>query len=70
MAEGSGEQTNSRQFVRFAFYKVDPSWRRLAGPERQAGKGQFAAIVDEFACRMMVRSYSTVGSRGDADLLL
>ena len=70
MAAVPASPVDGRQFVRFAFYKVDPAWRRLPGPEREAGKGQFAAVIDELAGQMMIRTFSTVGTRSDADLML
>ena len=61
---------NGRQFVKYSFFKVDPEWRRLPAELRADGKREFAAVVDESASHMMVRSYSLVGLRGDADFLL
>ncbi len=70
-AEGAGEHSK-RQFVNFAFYKVDPAWRRLPEAQRRRHKEEFAAAVEEFdrPGRLLVLSYSTVGIRADADLLL
>ena len=62
--------SDGRQFVKYSFYKVDPAWRRLPADERTDNKAEFAAVVGEFAGTMMVRSYSLVGLRGDADFLL
>jgi chlorite dismutase len=59
-----------RQYVRFAFYRVDPAWRRLPEAERQRGYDEFVALVTETAQTMLVRSYSCVGLRSDADFLL
>ena len=59
-----------RQFVKYSFYKVDPLWRRLPQDERARGKQEFAAVVEESATNMLTRSYSLVGLRGDADILL
>jgi chlorite dismutase len=70
MPEHTQHQADRRQFVRFAFYKAEPAWRQLPGPEREAGKAQFAAVVDEAADGIMVRPYSTVASRGDVDFML
>ena len=61
---------DERQFVKYNFYKVDPEWRRLPGDERTAHKREFAAVVEEWSTNTMVRSYSLVGLRGDADFLL
>lgn len=59
-----------RQIVKFSFFRVDPAWRLLPADEREAGKRAFEAAVDAFSDRLQVRSYSTVGMRGDADFLL
>jgi chlorite dismutase len=59
-----------RQFVNFAFYKIDPAWRRLPESDREAGKREMIAAVEEFHSRVMVYPYSTVGMRPDADLML
>ncbi len=59
-----------RQFVKYNFYQVDPSWRRLPDAERQQGKEQLLAVLEEFSNRMLIRSYSLVGLRADADFFL
>jgi chlorite dismutase len=69
-AQGVEEGRPRRQFVNFSFYRVDPAWRRLPKLERDAGKKEFKAVVDEFASRMLVLPYTTVGIRADADLML
>ena len=56
--------------MNFAFYRVDPAWRRLPTPEREAGKKAFKAAVEEFAPEMITLPYTTVGIRADADLML
>ncbi|GAB6936468.1 MAG: chlorite dismutase family protein [Bacillota bacterium] len=60
------------QFVNFSFFKVDPAWRRLSDDERQRGKEEFAAVVEEYASRddTMILSYSLVGLRADAEFML
>ena len=62
--------SNGRAYVKYTFFKVDSAWRRLSDGEKAEGRGQFAAILDEHSERLMVRSYSTVGTRGDTDLLI
>ncbi len=62
--------SETRQFVKYNFYKVDPLWRRLPENERRDNKREFAAVVEEFAADMTMRSYSLVGLRGDTDFLL
>ena len=62
--------SNGRQFVKYSFYKVDQTWRRLPEEERLDNKREFAAVLEETATHMPVRSYSLVGLRGDMDFLL
>lgn len=59
-----------RQLVSYCFYKVDPTWRRRSDDERCADKREFVEVVERFADEMLVRTYSTVGTRGDCDLLV
>jgi chlorite dismutase len=56
--------------VNFAFYKVDPVWRRLQPEERKRGKCQFIDAVKSYEPEMLVIPYSLVGIRGDCDLML
>jgi chlorite dismutase len=75
---GDGQQPGSpsaalgtgRQFVKFTFFKVDPSWRRLAAQGRAAARDEFCRAVEAAGSRMLVRSYSLVGLRADADFML
>ncbi|GJL66191.1 MAG: hypothetical protein NPIRA05_11620 [Nitrospirales bacterium] len=59
-----------RQYVNFAYYKVDPQWRRLPKDERDAGKQAFIRTIEEYAGKVIVVPYTTVGIRGDCDFLL
>ncbi|MDQ2784944.1 MAG: chlorite dismutase family protein [Chloroflexota bacterium] len=59
-----------RQYVRFAFYRVDPAWRRLPEADRARGHAEFLALIDATTPTMLLRSYSCVGLRADADFLL
>lgn len=59
-----------RQFVRYAFYKLDPLWRTLDGGQKYAHRRELLAVVDEFSQQMMLRSYTLMGTRGDADFML
>ena len=64
------ESSGPRQVVKFSFYRVDPAWRGLPAQERAEGKRELMAAVEAFTHRLQVRSYSVVGMRGDADILL
>src|SRR5574341_169125 len=66
----SPEQPPKRQFVNFTFHKVDPTWRRLSESERTQGKQEFARVVEEYAGKVLVIPYTTVGIRGDCDFML
>ena len=59
-----------RQFVKYTFLKVDPAWRRLDPEERAAHKREVLAACEDFAAERLLRAFSLVGTRGDADLLL
>ena len=59
-----------RQFVKYTFLKVDPAWRRLDPEEREAHKREVIAACEDFAAERLLRAFSLVGTRGDADLLL
>ncbi|MGI8688890.1 MAG: chlorite dismutase family protein [Thermomicrobiales bacterium] len=59
-----------RQYVRFAFYRVDPAWRRLPETDRARGYAEFLALIDATTPTILLRSYSCVGLRADADFLL
>src|SRR5580698_10187154 len=66
------QQPTARQFVRFAFYALDPKWRRLPAEERRQHRDEFARLVSEFSERenVLLRTYSCMGTRGDADFML
>jgi chlorite dismutase len=59
-----------RQFVNFAFYKLDPAFRRLSAEEKQAARDEFLAAADTRREGMIALTYSTVGMRPEVDFLL
>ena len=59
-----------RQYVRFAFYKLDPLWRRLDPDQRSDQKRALVAAISSIQQRMIVRPYSLIGTRADAEFLL
>ncbi len=59
-----------RTFVKFTFFKLDPAWHRRNASERAQDKAEFLAACEDFAEDRSLRAYSTVGTRGDTDLLL
>jgi chlorite dismutase len=59
-----------RQFVNFAFYKLDPALRRLSEAEQQSAREEFNSLVGQRKPGMICLTYSTVGLRPDVDFLL
>src|SRR3954463_14160959 len=59
-----------RTFAKFSFFKVDPGWRRRDPELRAADKREFLAACGDFAVDRSLRAYSTIGTRGDVDLVL
>ena len=59
-----------RHFIKYTFLKVDPAWRRCDDEQRASDKREFAAACADFADGHLLRSFSLVGTRGDADLML
>jgi len=70
MSDRSRDIKGRRQVVRFSFYRVDPAWRALPEGDRELSKQAVADVVRAFSERLQIRSYSLVGTRGDADFLL
>ncbi|MBA4542073.1 MULTISPECIES: chlorite dismutase family protein [Thermoactinomyces] len=71
-SSAQGRPSLPTQFVNFSFFKVDPAWRRLSESEQEKGKQEFAAVVKEYQGKpgTFVLSYSLVGIRSDAELML
>jgi chlorite dismutase len=59
-----------RTFVKFTFLKIDPAWQRRGGEQRAQDKREFLAACEDYGTDRPLRAYSTVGTRGDVDLLL
>ena len=64
------EPAAARQLVGFSFYRVDPAWRRLPGVTKRKQADELRAVVDRYAKRLMVLTYSLVGLKADVDFLL
>ncbi|SDZ35179.1 chlorite dismutase family protein [Thermoactinomyces sp. DSM 45892] len=71
-AEGTPRPQLPTQYVNFSFFKVDPAWRRLSQEDQEQGKAEFAAVVKEYQGMKgnFILSYSMVGIRPDAELML
>lgn len=70
-AEASGKKKVARQYVNFAFYKLDPSFRRLPDEEKEKAKREFLDVLEDWDNNgnLIVLSYSLVGIRSDCDIM-
>jgi len=59
-----------RQFVNFACFKLDPTFRRLPVKEKSEARAEFEAAYAHPTEGLMCLSYSTSGLRADTDFLL
>ncbi len=59
-----------RHFVKYTFLHVDPAWRRLDPAQRAQDKREFLAACEDFGSERLLRAFSLVGTRGDAELML
>jgi len=60
----------TRHFVKYTFLQVDPAWRRLPDEERDEHKREFIAACEDFGQDHLLRAFSLVGTRGDADMMI
>ncbi len=73
VAEAPGhaaEPKSGRLFFKYTFFAVDPAWRRLDAGARTKGKRALAAVFDNWAARLPLRIFSTIGTRADTDFLV
>jgi chlorite dismutase len=59
-----------RQFVNFAFFKLDPAFRRLDDHDKIQARSEFLRIFQSPRPGLICLTYSTVGLRPDVDFLL
>src|SRR5690242_2705515 len=59
-----------RQLVSYCFYKLDPAWRLRSDEQKCADKQEFVEAVDRSSEDILIRAFSTVGTRGDCALLI
>lgn len=67
----SDERPHPQQVIKFAFYKADRAFRAQPAEERSAARKELSEMLLEWRERIpMLRTYSTVGMRGDCDFLI
>jgi len=66
-----GKNSPRRQIVNFAFFRVQPEWRRLSIHERREHKDEAVRVLKRWDCEdMRVLTYSMTGLRADCDFML
>src|SRR5918912_3061888 len=70
MSEAPAEEKPSATFLNFSFFKVDPKWRWLNEIGKEEAAKEFANLVEVANTKIKVRTYSTLGLREDADIML
>ena len=68
--EPNGKPAARRQYVKFSFFKVAPEWRRLDVARRDCQIAELSDLVRSWQDRNLIRTYTTVGTRGDVDFLI
>src|SRR3712207_5743803 len=68
--QSAPEESLPAQYVNYVFFKLDPLWRRLPGDEQERGKREFLEAVEGNSGEMLLRSFSLMGLRSDADFML
>jgi chlorite dismutase len=66
----AGATPVQRQFVNFAFYKLDPAFRRLSAEEKGAAREEFLSLIAVRRPGLICLSYSTLALRPESDFLL
>ncbi|MFQ5897962.1 MAG: chlorite dismutase family protein [Candidatus Methylomirabilia bacterium] len=64
------ERTPPGRFMLYTVFKVLPGWYGLAKEEKARAIAEYLARVDDFKHRLVIRTYSTLGLKREADFLL
>lgn len=68
--QGQGGPAIQRQFVNFAFFKLDPEFRRLPAEEKFAARTEMLSVINARREGLICLTYSTVAMRSECDFLL
>ena len=68
---GREPDRGQRQYLNYAFFKLDPAFRRLPREERLAAAEEFRQLITRWSGHddLILRTYSLVGLRGDCDIM-
>ena len=72
IVSGKAPDRQRRQFLNYAFYRLDPVFRRLPIEDQRAAAAGFVELVHQWDAseQVIVRTYSLVGLRADVDFML
>src|SRR5881397_3688488 len=65
--EDGGE---SREFLKYTFYRVRPEWRLLDSERKKKQKAEFASLLHDFEEDVTLWCYSLQGIRADVDFMV
>lgn len=68
--QGAAGPAIQRQFVNFAFFKLDPAFRRLSSEQKEQARREFISLFAQPRQGLMCLTYSTAGLKADCDILL
>lgn len=68
--QAASRTAEARQLVSFGFYRVDPAWRRLPAEEKRRHGQAIQHVIEQYAQKLMVLTYSLVGLKPDVDFLI
>jgi chlorite dismutase len=64
------EMRASRQFLKYTFFKLLPSWRQAEDSERRKARESLREIVEKYSrTSIIVKPFSLFGTRGDSDFM-
>jgi chlorite dismutase len=67
----AADAEHPRQFVNFAFYKLDPAFRRTRSvAERIEAVQELAGVINDAKSKFLIYPYSTLGLRSHVDFFL
>jgi chlorite dismutase len=66
----NGTPRGPSRFVKYTFLSMDPAWRRHEPEQRAQDKREFLAACEDFGSDHLLQSFSLVGTRADAELLI
>src|SRR5688500_20017433 len=64
------EEKLPAQYINYVFFALDPLWRRFPDEERARGKQEFLEAAEVHSGEMLLRTFSLMGLRADADFML